>query len=445
MSSAKKRILLADPSKELMRQILHAPDSKTYLFETALNGTECLKKIDTFQPDLILLDLLLPQMHGIEILRKLKADESRKNVGVILSSAQAMIQNYHTALNAGADYFLEKPFEIEHLFEIFQHYFAGTLTPPPFLGQESGDGEAAINYHPRHHSNNSYIKFWGTRGSNPVSGKEYIRYGGNTSCLEVRHGKDLVIIDAGTGIRPLGSTPFIQDANMIHLVVGHTHWDHIIGFPFFTPLYRPDCHVTIWSPVGFEKPTKELFTEMLAYAYFPVRLDDIRARISFKDITEGVPFSIGDIEIDTHYTYHPGATVCFKISTPGNKTIAYVTDNEMLMGYQGDPNEIDSEHPLLEPHKSMLKFLKGCDLLIHEAQYFPAEYQKKIGWGHSSITNATALVKHTGIKEWVVTHHDPSHSDEDLQRKLQCHHDILDDCKITCRVRFAFDGLKLPL
>jgi phosphoribosyl 1,2-cyclic phosphodiesterase len=148
-------------------------------------------------------------------------------------------------------------------------------------------------------SNTSYIKFWGTRP--PRLGQEYIRYGGNTPCLEVRHKNDLVIIDAGTGIRALGDVDAIRKAKTIHLIIGHTHWDHIIGFPFFAPLYNPDCHVTIWSPIGFEKPTKELFTEMLGYAYFPVRLDDIRAKLTFKDIQEGVPFSIGEIQVNSHY------------------------------------------------------------------------------------------------------------------------------------------------
>ncbi len=439
----KKRILLADPSKELIRQIVHASEGQSYDFETATTGSECLKKLESFKPDLVLIDLLMPQIHGIEILKQLKSDASKKSVGVIISSSQAMIQNYHAALHAGADYFLEKPFEIAQLFEAFTRFFEGKLTPPPFSGYESAESSVANAYIPCQHKPQSYLKFWGTRGSNPVSGNEYIRYGGNTACLEVRHGNDLLIIDAGTGIRPLGNQPSLQKTQSIHLIIGHTHWDHIIGFPFFAPIYRSDCHVTIWSPIGFEKPTKDLFTEMLAYAYFPVRLDDIRARLTFQDIQEGVPFSIGDITINSHYAYHPGATLCFKIQA-GGKTIGYVTDNEMLMGYHGSPMEIDAHHPLMAGQESLIKFCKGCDLLIHEAQYFPEEYLKKVGWGHSSISNAAVLIKHAGIKDWIVTHHDPIHSDEDLHRKMHCHHEVIDACKLSCRVRFAFDGLTVP-
>jgi len=440
----KKRILLADPSKELLRQILHGPEHQLYQFETATSGHECLEKIEKFAPDLIVIDLLLPEIHGIEILRRLKNSPQKKKIGLILTSVQAMIQNYHAALEAGADYFLQKPFEIDHLYAILARYFEGALTPAPFPGKGSLVEKPEEHFIPHLHPHTSHIKFWGTRGSNPVSGQEYIRYGGNTPCLEVRHKNDLVIIDAGTGIRALGDVDAIRKAKAIHLIIGHTHWDHIIGFPFFAPLYNPDCHVTIWSPIGFEKPTKELFTEMLGYAYFPVRLDDIRAKLTFKDIQEGVPFSIGEIQVNSHYAYHPGATLCFKLKVAG-KTFGYATDNEILMGYYGNPAEITKDHPLFSSCASLVKFFKECDFLVHEAQYFPDEYEEKVGWGHSSIGNATALIKHAGIKEWIITHHDPAHTDEDLQHKLQVHHEMLEVCKHTCRIRMAFDGLSIPL
>jgi CheY-like chemotaxis protein len=441
----KKRILISIFSKELKHDIIHAAGRSTqYQFETASNGTECLNKIDSFKPDLILIDLLLPELHGIEILRTIKANQETKNIGVIVTSAQTMIQNYHAAMSSGADYFLEKPFDVDLFYNIAEKFFNGTLTPSAFMGKNPTSKAVGECYVPHIHSNQCFIKFWGTRGSNPVSGHEYMRFGGNTCCLEIRNGPDQVIIDAGTGIRPLGNIPFTSKLKTINLLIGHTHWDHITGFPFFAPIYNPDCHVNVWAPIGFERSAKELFTEMLAYAFFPVRLDDIRARLTFKEIHEGVPFHIGNIEIDTHYAYHPGPTLCFKIQT-GGKTFGYATDNEMLMGFLGNPSKIGKDHPLLSSHQRLIKFFKGCDFLIHEAQYFPLEYREKVGWGHSSIPNATILIKYCEIKEWIVTHHDPGHTDDDLHRKVQLHHDIIDDCKLQCRVRMAFDGFTIPL
>ncbi len=308
-----QKILLADSDKQLLEKIRSAPGNEHYVFEEAANGAEVLEKIDTFEPKLIYIDLLLPEMHGIELLKKIRNNPKWEGLGVILSSTNSMIQNFHAAIKEGVDFFLPKPFELPFLYILFDRFFEGTLLPESFASS-SPDGEAKeAPYAPKKQEKNSYVKLWGTRGSNPVSGPDYIRYGGNTVCLEVRHKEDLVIIDAGTGIRALGEKIDTKKFKTIHIFLSHTHWDHVTGFPFFDPIYNPDVHVVIWSPVGFEKSTKELFTEMLAYSYFPVRLEDIRAKISFNDLRDGHPVSIGDITIDSHYAFHPGATLCFKI------------------------------------------------------------------------------------------------------------------------------------
>lgn len=443
MSRAKKKILIADPDEEIVRSIRKNKSASLYHFETAKGGFDCLSKIETFQPDLILMELMLPEIHGMEILRKIKSDPRTKEIGVILTSAHVMIQNYQIAIKQECAYFLEKPFLAAKAYTLFKRFFEDKLSPAPFSGKDSFT-EGKHCYLPKMHSPKSYLKFWGTRGSNPVSGPEYARFGGNTSCLEIRHGNDLIIVDAGTGIRPLGTT--LQDTKIknIHLLISHTHWDHLAGFPFFAPLYDPDCHITIWTPIGFEKSTRELFTEMLAHAYFPVRLDDIQATLVFKDIHEGVPFDIGHIKVNTHYAYHPGATVCFKFGIK-NTTFGYATDNEFLMGYHGNPKLITKKHPLAVPYKRMIEFFKGCDFLIHEAQYTPNEYQKKVGWGHSSVTNATALILLTEMREWIITHHDPRHDDLEMLKKIQIQYDVFDDMRYACRPRMAFDGMTIPL
>ncbi|MBS0603598.1 MAG: response regulator [Verrucomicrobia bacterium] len=443
MQKTKNRILIADPDEQLARLLKKHKSASRYVFETAKNGFECLSKIETFQPDLVLMELMLPQIHGMEILRKVKCDPRTKHIGVIITSAHVMIQNYQAAIKLQCDYFLEKPFEPSEIFTLFKLFFNSDLHPDPFSGKESAM-EGKHCYVPKMHTPNSYIKFWGTRGSNPVSGPDYVRFGGNTSCLEIRHGHDLIIVDAGTGIRPLGSALCDAKPKNIHLLISHTHWDHLAGFPFFAPIYDPNCHITIWTPIGFEKTTRELFTEMLAYAYFPVRLDDIQANLSFKDMLEGDPFQIGHINVNTHYAYHPGATLCFKFGI-NKTTFGYATDNEFLMGYHGNPSMITKKHPLITPYRSMIKFFKDCDFLIHEAQYTPIEYQKKVGWGHSSITNATALILQAEIREWIITHHDPKHTDGEILKKMQMQYDVFDEINYGCRPRMAFDGMTIPI
>lgn len=437
-----QKILLADGDKKLLEKIRKAPGNEHYIFEEAVNGDIVLEKIASFRPQLVYIDLLLPEMHGIELLKRIRNNPKWEGLGVILSSNSAMIQNVHAAIKEGVDYFLAKPFEIPFLYILFDRFFEGNLLPEANPPVESIVQTEHPNYEPKERDRNSYVKFWGTRGSNPVSGHEYVRFGGNTVCLEVRYGEDMIIIDCGSGFRPLGETIDIKKYKTIHIFLSHTHWDHVTGFPFFDPIYNPEAQIVIWSPVGFEKSTRELFTEMLAYAYFPVRLEDIKAKISFNDLRDGHPVSIGDITVDSHYAYHPGATLCFKIHA-GGKTIGYATDNELFMGFHGNPNSIGEDHPLIQSHERIINFFHGCDILIHEAQYTPLEYQRRVGWGHSSVTNAVLLCKYAKIQDWIVTHHDPKHTDSDLLDKLQLHQDILEECNLHCHVQMAFDGKKI--
>lgn len=437
----KPRILIADATSATVEEILNAPESIRYEFAVVSRGDEVIEQIASFAPQLVLLDLLMPQMHGIELLRKIRAIPEFSKLGIIIASNNSMVQNFHAAVSAGADYFIAKPIDIFFLYTLFERFFKGMLAPEPFEPKSAKTQEV---YQPHRRNPHSYIKFWGTRGSNPVSGPEYTRFGGNTACLEVRHGTDRIIIDAGNGIRPLGTLLELEKTKTIHLFLSHTHWDHVTGFPFFSPLYQEDVELVIWSPIGFEKSTKELFTDMLAYAYFPVRLEDIRAKITFNDLREGQNISIGNIAIDSHYAFHPGATLCFKIQAAG-QSFGYATDNEIFLGFLGNPNTVAADSLLIKSHESMIDFFKPCDLLIHEAQYTPSEYPKRVGWGHCSVSNAALLCKYAEIKKWIFTHHDPGHNDEQILNKLQLHKDILAECNIPCEVRAAFDGMTIPL
>ncbi|HEY2810236.1 MAG TPA: response regulator [Rhabdochlamydiaceae bacterium] len=440
----KKKILFADADHALYHKIKQIQGAKAFEWESASSGIECWDKIESFQPDLVVIDLMLPHIHGIEILRKIKIAPRTQQTGVILTSYCASIQNYHSALTHNVDFFLEKPFEPSRLLSLVALFFKHKLHCAPFQGKGSQALGREAAYHPKTLVHSSYLRFWGTRGSNPVSGPDYVRFGGNTSCLEVRCKEDLVIFDAGTGIRPLGNLFSEKPPKSIHLILSHFHFDHLYGFPFFGPIYNPNCQVHIWTPIGYEKSAREIFSEMLTYTLFPVRLDDMQAKVTFHDIQEGVPFSVGNISINSHYAYHPGATLCFKIQC-GKTVFGYVTDNEFLMGYHGTPRAITKNHRLLDGYQSQLKFFKGCDLLIHEAQYTSAEYLTKVGWGHSSVSNAAALINLIDVKDWIITHHDPKHSDTDLFKKTQLQFDILDDLDVECRTRMAFDGLTVPL
>jgi ribonuclease BN (tRNA processing enzyme) len=305
--------------------------------------------------------------------------------------------------------------------------------------------EERYYYTPKAPSETSYAKFWGTRGSIPVAGVDFLRYGGCTSCLEVKTATSRVLIDAGSGIRLIGDQIIEENKERdVHLFVGHTHWDHILGFPFFAPAYHSEYTVNIYGAKSGRKTLEELFSGMLDPDYFPVRLEEMQGKLKFHGLTPPQVTQIGDIKVHSMYANHPGSTLCFKIEGP-NRTIGYCTDNEILVGYHGHPMKIEEENPLLKPYKGMIEFFRGCDVLIHEAQYSPQTYQKRVSWGHSSISNAAVLMRFAGIKEWVVTHHDPSQTDPMLLQHLKTAQAIVKEMGIPCRVHMAFDGLTIPI
>ena len=330
-----------------------------------------------------------------------------------------------------------------------------------------------------------FLKFWGTRGSCPVSGPEYAKFGGNTSCVEIRYGEAHLIIDAGTGIRPLGVEmlyraqegfvnfgsashskidPNEEDHSRIgkadeegrfckgaasqnshnltergintlkpfHLILSHTHWDHVIGFPFFEPLYSPDSEITIWSPSKSEEGCSQIFDDLMSEKFFPIQLSELRAKLHFYCIDENTPIRIGPLTIHSHRAHHPSTTYCLKITTP-HQTIGYASDNEMFKNYHGDLMHAPADDDLVP-------FFTGCDLLIHEAQYFLEEYLQKVGWGHSSVSNAAALVQKAHIKRWLVTHHDPKHTDDELHSLASLSQRLLTENKIPCRSEWIGDG-----
>jgi CheY-like chemotaxis protein/ribonuclease BN (tRNA processing enzyme) len=440
--STRSSILITDDSKLVVRSLTKALAEEDYDILIAEDGEECLNLIKEKKPELIFLDIMLPKVHGIDILKSVKGNPDTENIGIIMSTGRALQQDYLTAVANGADYYLTKPFTPTKVRELVSQYFAGTLEPAPFATERT---EKDVPYsEPISELRTTYAKFWGTRGSIPVSGLDYFKYGGNTSCLELRRDDELIIIDAGSGIRELGADLFSRKTRTVHLVIGHTHWDHIMGFPFFGPVYSPEFKVKIYAAKGFHKSLQELFSGMLDHDYFPVRLEEMQAQFEFVDLSDNAPIEVADLKLYYHYANHPGSTLCFKVETP-RTTIGYASDNEILLGYHGDPKAIGKDHPALHPYKGMVDFYTGCDILVHEAQYTAEEYRTKVGWGHSSIPNAAVLVKHAGIKEWIATHHDPVHSDSFLQEKLELHRNVLKDLGVDCQAQLAFDGMTLPL
>lgn len=266
------------------------------------------------------------------------------------------------------------------------------------------------------------IHFRGVRGSIPSPGPDTSQFGGNTPCIEVRvKDEPLMILDAGTGIRKLGME-IMQDqsVNEIYIFFSHTHWDHIQGLPFFIPLFSPKYRIRLYGPVHYSKNLEEILSQQMEYTYFPVRVQELAADLSFHDITE-TELTVGNsIKVITKYVNHPVVCLAYKIIHNG-KAFAYVTDHEPYRNLFADGSESDREEGKLvaqEQTEALVEFLEGVDVLVVDAQYTPDEYKTKVGWGHSSVDDAYQLAKDSGVGQAVLFHHDPDRTDADLQKIL---------------------------
>lgn len=248
------------------------------------------------------------------------------------------------------------------------------------------------------------IKFWGTRGSIPVPGSETVLYGGNTTCLEVRlKDNTLIIFDAGTGMRNLGREIMAtNNTKTINLVLTHSHWDHIQGFPFFGPANNPNVKINILGCPGTYFKLRKILTDQMEFKYFPLTFDALKSRISFKEISEN-DHPIGTAKLDFIELNHPGTTYGFKLSE-GDTSFAFLTDNELK-----------PPPPIITPWQNFIKFCNNIDLLIHDAMWTNNELQSKKGWGHSSMEQVIELAEQANIKKVVFFHHLPERTDSELE------------------------------
>ncbi|MFN8670702.1 MAG: MBL fold metallo-hydrolase [Candidatus Sericytochromatia bacterium] len=254
--------------------------------------------------------------------------------------------------------------------------------------------------------NQFFMKVWGARGSIPTPGPKTIKYGGNTSCLEVRCGNEILIFDAGTGIRELGVTLREQSPFKAHIFFSHLHWDHIQGFPFFSPFYTNN-EFHLYGERKTDAHLEDILSQQMKYPFFPVPIPKSPSKINFNDVKENQEISIGDIKVTAYRANHPDGCLAYRVDY-GGKSLVYATDTEHT-------GSVD---------KNLIKASENADIFIYDCNYTEEEYEMRKGWGHSTWNEALKIMKESGAKKLILWHHDPMHNDSfitDLENKVKEH------------------------
>jgi phosphoribosyl 1,2-cyclic phosphodiesterase len=246
------------------------------------------------------------------------------------------------------------------------------------------------------------LRLWGTRGSIAAAGPDTVRYGGDTASVELI-AKDgaVVVLDAGSGIRRLGN--HLGPHSRVDILLSHLHMDHVQGLPFFRPLLNPDIETHIWGPVSTTRGLRSRISRYLSPPLFPVRVRDLPS-VTFHDVTPST-FQLGSLEVTADLITHPGSTLGYRI-TEDSETLAYLSDHEPAFGTGRVPDSPE--------WTSGFALAEDVDVLVHDAQYTDEEYARRVGWGHTSLTQLAAFAHQVGSRRLVTFHHDPAHSDEEL-------------------------------
>lgn len=369
-----------DPAiRELVRTALELAG---HTVRTSASGAEALDVLVAQPPDVAILDLMMPGMDGAELCRRMRTRDELADIPIIVLSAKIYPADRQAALAAGANAYATKPIRIEQLLAVIA---------------EVVQDEAVAT-------------FWGVRGTLPAPAPTNLRYGGNTSCvsLELPRG-ELFIFDAGTGIRELGAHLMGRGERIdATVLITHPHWDHINALPFFTPLYVPGNRFEIAGPSQPGASMADLVCAQMDGRFFPITPREFGASLHYRDLHQGT-FELQGVTVEAFMLMHPGVCLGYRVRYRG-RSLCYVTDQELYLP--------DSPHYTGEYVERLVQFVRGADVLITDTTYTDAEYASKVGWGHTCTSQVAELAHRAEVDRLCIFHHDPSQTDDDIDRKL---------------------------
>jgi phosphoribosyl 1,2-cyclic phosphodiesterase/CheY-like chemotaxis protein len=435
-----KTVLIIDddaPYRGLLSEVLKTDGWRVL---EAAEGEAGLEAVRTHRPDVVLCDLLMPRCNGFQVCRAIRADVTLRHTKIVVTSGRDFEADRNSARDAGADEYLTKPIAAPVLLAALEHLRADTTI---FL-RRSRTGETAG-------SSPATLTFWGVRGSIPSPGPDTVRFGGNTTCLELRAGNEIIILDAGTGLRPLGRK-LMREFNAqplgLTMLLTHTHWDHIQGLPFFQPVYQPQCRLRILGYEGARKGLVNVLSGQMESPYFPVLFDQLPGNIQIEELKE-MDFAVGTVKVKAWFANHPGICVGYRIFTDDG-SIAFFPDNEPHSSLHGTSRagQVDdtATRAFAEAQEQKFaEFLRGAEVLVLDSQYDAEEYQNHVGWGHGCVDYAVSLAMKAGIKKLFLFHHDPDHDDVKLDAMLAHARKLVAEAKSSLLVESAKEGTVVQL
>jgi len=389
------------------------------------------------RPEVILCDLLMPKSNGFQVCRTIR--QQLQPTKIIVVSGRDYAVDRTSALEAGADEFLLKPITWEMLRESIDRLLI------PQRPRATTSPEELGSVPPR-------IKLWGVRGSLPVPGPATIRYGGNTSCVEVRADGEIIVLDGGTGIRALGlalEKEFDRETIKLTLLITHTHWDHIQGLPFFSPAYNSKNLIRILGYEGARAGLGTILAGQMETPFFPVSLHQLPSHLAIEELKD-LEFHIGKVKVQATFANHPGICAGYRLFT-STGSIAYMPDNEpyeplkMQLAVQNGIDANEARNFADAERAKMVEFLRDCDVAILDGQYTDEEYKRHVGWGHSSLSSVVWLALDANVKRVLLFHHDPSHDDDMIDRMLEQARELVRKSGKAMVIEEAREGAEIVL
>ncbi|MGB8170284.1 MAG: response regulator [Chthoniobacteraceae bacterium] len=400
----------------------------------ATDGEKGIELAVKHRPDVILCDLLMPRGNGYHVCRTVRAQLDLRHTKIIVVTGRDYASDRKSAQEAGADDYLVKPIVFDELLNALDRVLPAG---PNGTGRAQEEAVAAGAEATR-------VKFWGVRGSIPSPGPQTVTFGGNTSCVEVRADGQIIVLDAGSGIRGLGQAldeEFKEAPIDLTLLISHTHWDHIQGFPFFLPAYHAKNRLRILGYEGARDGLAATLAGQMESPYFPIALKQMPGNIVIEELKE-MQFKIGPVRVEACFSNHPGVCVGYRLFTSAG-SIVYLPDNESVHEPATSTNGTDTLPRTIE--QRLATFVKDADVLICDAQYTRGEYDAHIGWGHGCVDDVVRFAIAGNVKQLFLFHHDPAHDDAFIAGMLSQARDLAAKAGSTLRVEAAREADEIVL